>query len=239
MAFSCQATVDESAPGANDGEGQVTVSGGLPPYNIQWTGPVSGSIILAADGTFVITSLTGGVYTIDVSDGSGCTATCEFTITSNIPCTLVIDNITVQDAACSGVNNGTITVIASNGQVPYEYKLDGGSYQASNIFSSLGPGTHTVFVRDNMGCVQMQDVTVGVGPGPALSIVEVIDASCGVNNGSIEVQATGGTNPYRYSIDGINYGFSSLFPGLGAGSYLIYLIDAVGCADTMPHGAIR
>ena len=234
LTFSCQAIAVESAPGANDGAGQITVSGGMPPYNLQWAGPVSGSHMVAADGTYPISGLPGGDYTVSISDASGCTATCQFTIITNAPCTLVIDGVNVQDATCSGVSNGIVTINASGGQMPYEYKLDAGSYQASNVFNLVTPGTHMVFVRDNTGCEKMQNIFVGVGPGPILSIVEIIDASCGVNNGSIEVQATLGSTPYTYSIDGITYVFSPLFPGLGPGNYLIYLIDNVGCTDTIP-----
>jgi hypothetical protein len=52
-------------------------------------------------------------------------------------------------------------------------------------------------VRDLAGCVVTQDFTIGVGPSPLLDIVEVIDAICGVANGSIEVTATGGAVPYK------------------------------------------
>jgi hypothetical protein len=90
-----------------------------------------------------------------------------------------------------------------------------------------------VFVRDNTGCIVTQDVHIGVGPGPELSIVEIVDATCGVANGSIEVTATGGSTPYMYSLNGAPYGFAGLFPGLLAGAYNIYLIDNAGCTDTI------
>ncbi|HJW28364.1 MAG TPA: hypothetical protein VJ508_03840, partial [Saprospiraceae bacterium] len=233
LTVSCMTLQNESAPGAMDGSARITVSGGIPPYTISWSGPSSGSINLAADGSFDIVNLTAGVYTVTVQDANGCTETCQFTITSNIPCTVAIDNIQTQDAACSGIDNGSATITASGGVPPYEYSLDGVNYQPGNIFSNLAPGNHTAFVRDASGCVEMLDFTIGVGPGPQLNVVEVIDASCGMTNGSIEVDASGGSLPYQFSIDGINYVFNGLFQGLGAGNYTIYLKDNALCTDTI------
>src|SRR5687767_341183 len=68
LVLSCQALLDESSPGANDGEGEVTVSGGIAPYDVSWTGGETGSITLNADGSFVMTDLTPGGYTITVVD---------------------------------------------------------------------------------------------------------------------------------------------------------------------------
>ena len=232
--LSCEALTEESFPGASDGTASVTVSGGVPPYSVMWTGPVSGSEILNMDDTFIITSLTAGEYTIVVEDAEGCTASCEFTIIANVPCELTIEDILPGDATCPGSNNGSISVFASGNMPPFEYSLDGINYQSSNLFDNLAPGTYTVFVQDNADCMQSQSVTINVGEGPELSILEIVNASCGVNNGSIEVSVSGGTSPFLYSIDGAGYGLSSLFPGLLAGDYLVYLIDDAGCTDTIP-----
>jgi gliding motility-associated-like protein len=234
LMLSCSTLQNESAPGASDGEAQVSVSGGVPPYDITWTGPPNGSVTLPADGSFTITNLPGGVYNVEVVDATGCIAECEFIITSPVPCELMIDGVTIQDASCPGVNNGSISVDASSNMPPVEYSIDGGAFGSNNVFTMLAPGPHTITVRDAAGCELEQIINVGVGQGPELSLVEVVDATCGQANGSIEVNATGGSTPYNYSIDGITYGLSPLFPGLNAGNYNIYLIDDGGCTDTIP-----
>jgi hypothetical protein len=236
MNISCEATMDESGHGLHDGEGQVTITGGLPPYNITWTGPVSGTATLNADGTFVFTGLSAGLYVIQVQDSSGCISICQFVI--NSPCDLTILDIQSQNATCPEVNNGTITVSASGGQIPYQYSLDGINFQSSNIFSGLAPGNYVVFVKDDVNCTANESIEINAGPGPQLSITEIINASCGVQNGSIEVEGSGGSEPYMYSIDGVNFGFSNLFPGLGAGNYVIYLIDDAGCRASIPATVI-
>ncbi|MEO6130594.1 MAG: hypothetical protein ABIQ02_02010, partial [Saprospiraceae bacterium] len=232
--MSCQATTDESAPGASDGAGSVTVTGGAPQYNISWTGPSPGSGVLQADGTLPIPGLTGGGYTITVQDQTGCSMACQFLIITNVPCLVVIDNVDVQDASCSGIDNGAVSITASGGMIPYNYSLDGVNYQALNVFANLAPGNYTVFVRDNTGCVVNQNFVIGIGPGPSLQIVEVINTSCGNANGSISVQGNSGSQPYSYSIDGVTYDLSGVITPLNAGNYLVYLLDNAGCGDTIP-----
>jgi len=233
LVISCLTIQDETAPLASDGQGQVTVSGGVPDYNVTWSGPVSGSVVLMADGDFIISSLPPGIYTIEVTDATGCTTTCQFTIASAIPCDLIIDEIITQDATCSGVDNGTATIIVSGTMIPFEYSMDGGAPVTTNVFTMLAAGPHTILVTDAAGCMVMQNFLVGAGPGPSLMEGVTVDASCGDCNGSIDVVVTGGAPPYNYSIDGIMYGLSSLFPGLCAGTYDIYLIDDGGCTDTL------
>ncbi len=83
-------------------------------------------------------------------------------------------------------------------------------------------------------CGNSLPFTIGVGPGSQLNIVEVIDASCGLANGSIEVVGSGGTTPYSYALNVPPYGASGLFQGLSAGMFHLLLIDAAGCTDTIP-----
>lgn len=58
------------------------------------------------------------------------------------------------------------------------------------------------------------------------------DVSCnGGNNGTITITtATGGYEPYQYSIDGINFQLSNVFTGLTAGTYTVTVNDANGCS---------
>lgn len=232
LQISCETISNESFPGANDGSARVTVSGGIPPYTITWTGSLSGTGILNQDSAFIIESLTAGMYIIEVTDATGCTATCEFTITADVPCELSFE-VEKVDVTCPGSADGSVTINAAGTAPPFQYSLDGIQYQSDNIFNGLPAGIYTVFAQDALGCIVSQSITIESGPGPELEVIEIVNASCGTNNGSIEVIASGGNIPYTYSIDGINYGLSGLFPGLGAGTYTIYLQDGSGCTDTV------
>lgn len=54
--------------------------------------------------------------------------------------------------------------------------------------------------------------------------------SCGGNDGQINLTATGGTEPYEYSIsNGLNYQETGNFPNLSANGYAIIVNDGNGC----------
>ena len=56
----------------------------------------------------------------------------------------VIDNVLIEGT--------TVTVLVSGGTLPYQYALDGGNYQSSNIFNNVELGAHKVYVKGADGC---------------------------------------------------------------------------------------
>lgn len=62
--ISISATLTKESPLGNDGEIDLTVSGGTPPYNYAWTG--------TSQNTQDVNSLAGGSYTVTVTDANGC-----------------------------------------------------------------------------------------------------------------------------------------------------------------------
>jgi hypothetical protein len=51
-----------------------------------------------------------------------------------------------------GSNTGTITVTVAGGVGPYQYSLDGGALQSSNVFTGVTAGSHNVYAVDAGGC---------------------------------------------------------------------------------------
>ena len=70
----------------------------------------------------------------------------------------MISSIDIKDMSA----NNTVTINMENNGV-YEYSLDGGDYQNSNVFSSVPPGVHTVSMRDPYGCGVVEEDIVVVG----------------------------------------------------------------------------
>ncbi len=61
------------------------------------------------------------------------------------------------------VQNGIILVQPANGLAPYSYSIDSGvSFQGSNIFTNLNPGTYQVVVRDQNNCEYTETLQLGV-----------------------------------------------------------------------------
>ena len=103
------------------------------------------------------------------------------------------------DATCSA--NGSITVTATGGS-NFEYSIDGGTtWQTSNVFTNVPPGTYPVMVRViGTSCQSsIQQVTINLNNTLSM-VVSKTDATCSTN-GSITITASGGTN-YEYSING-------------------------------------
>lgn len=83
----------------NSGAIQVEITGGSPPYLIEWSGPnqTSGSIPLNSEGAALIQGLAAGAYEINVTDGRNCTKECSLVLKTihsislcNDPCTTIV-----------------------------------------------------------------------------------------------------------------------------------------------------
>jgi len=59
-----------------------------------------------------------------------------------------------------------------------------------------------------------------------------ISPNCGLNDGVISIDATGGTGQIVYSIDGTNFQSNGLFENLPKGTYTITISDNINCTIT-------
>ena len=212
------ATTNTACASATNGTITVTASAGTAPY----TYSINGGALGASN---VFTNLPAATHTILVKDVSGCSFTFNQTITANAGVTAIADSTSTE---CSGASTGSITVSASSGITPYSYKIDAGVYQASNIFTGLAAGTHTITVKDFAGCTFTFSKGVAIGPGVNATASSTNTSCAGVSSGSITVTASG-IAPYQYKIDGGAYQASNFFPGLAAGNHIILVKDAAGC----------
>ncbi|NND06095.1 MAG: T9SS type B sorting domain-containing protein [Saprospiraceae bacterium] len=142
-------------------------------------------------------------------------------------CTLAITNVIVQDATC-GQNNGRITIQISGASGAVTYDIGHGA-QSSNVFNDLTPGSYTVTVINGAGCERQDAATVGgSSTAPTLEAV-VMNATCGQDDGQVELSANGGSSPYSYRI-GTKTQSSPIFSDLEAGDYTAVVTDDNGCS---------
>lgn len=162
--------------------------------------------------------LANGDYTVTARDANGCTATTQVTV--NVGSLALVSADVTGEILCFGDATATVTATATGGIPPYEYALDGGAYQSSNVFNGVAAGTHTVKVRDAMG-VEAQLNSVAV-----LQPTQLV-ASAVVTGNDVEFSATGGTSPYTYQYSG------PLPPvNLPNGNYILTVTDGNGCTGT-------
>jgi len=130
---------DVSCNGAADGTIDVNVTGGVTPYTYSWSNGAT---------TEDLSGLSGGNYTITVTDNNGATTSQSFTIDE--PIAVVINTVTALDpttASCPALNDGSITIDATGGTL--EYSIDNGTnFQASNVFNGLIADTYHIVVRN-------------------------------------------------------------------------------------------
>jgi gliding motility-associated-like protein len=72
-------------------------------------------------------------------------------------------------SSCSNLANGNVTVTATGGIPPYTYSIDGGAFQSSGTFNSIGAGNHTITIRDFACGLVTKSITVPVRPAPSVS----------------------------------------------------------------------
>ncbi|MEL7423596.1 MAG: SdrD B-like domain-containing protein, partial [Bacteroidota bacterium] len=201
--------------GDNDGSATVTPSGGTGPYIFAWSnGQVSATI----------TGLSGGTYTVTVTDANGCTATNSIVITE--PADLDV-NITQNSGTCSNVNQGILVANVSGGTPGFTYLWSNGATTATA--SNLAPGTYSVTVTDANGCTESAFAAVTTFPAPSCSVTVDSESTLG-DNGAVTVNVSGGTAPFTY--DWSNGGDTQSLTGLAPGTYSVTVTDANGCQTT-------
>lgn len=200
-----------------DGSISVEVGGGRPPYNYMWTnGSMSTSLI----------NVRAGTYGLVVSDSEGCILRHDFTLSS--PQMITIETEIV-DATCYGQANGTMTVTALGGVGHYMFGIGKNpTMQDDSIFEHLAAGFYNVVASDANGCTADVQVTV-LQPERIQLDFAIKEPTCrDSNDGSIEIFASGGAQPYVYALDSY-VSDSSLFEKLNPGLYSVAVTDANGC----------
>ena len=181
-------------PTCTVGTGSVVLSG-LPAGTwtlTRWPGLVTTT---GTGSSTTITGLAPGEYNYTVTNQFGCTSPASATVTINAqPATPPLPVISID---CSqGYGNAVITVTSPTG-AGYTFSLDGGIFQTSNIFTSVGNGNHTVTVRNSAGCTTTGStfsVNCGCINPPAVTLSSSSGSTCGTSpvtvSGNTFVNAT-------------------------------------------------
>ncbi|RYD97543.1 MAG: hypothetical protein EOP50_05630, partial [Sphingobacteriales bacterium] len=199
----------------------VTNGTGTPPYTYQLNNGTPQS-------SNVFSNLPAGTYTVTIKDVTGCTNVLQVEVAAINP---LQASATTTPAACSPT--GTITMaITAGGTGPYTYSLDGGAPQSSPNFTGVAGGTHTVTVTDlTTTCVRQVTAVIG-NVNTLAGTTTQVPSGC-TPSGMVTVNATLGTPPYRYSIDGGPQQVSNTFFNVGIGLHSIVITDASSCTKTV------
>lgn len=133
--------------GENSGSITINNTDGLLPLQYVWSNGGFGN---------PIANIPAGNYTVTVTDAFGCTATSNTVISQPSPLSM---QTSFTEPLCYGEANGTVSVTAQGGVLPYRYLLNNLSSD-SGTFSSLVAGTYTAVVRDSNNCSAQSNVFV-------------------------------------------------------------------------------
>ena len=210
----------------NDGDGtiDVTIAGGTPSYIYDWDNDGTGD----NDDLEDLTGLPGGVYTLTVTDNSGCVA--SIIVTVNEPDSLEA-GASFSNVTCLGLDNGTAssTVVGGTSTYTYDWDNDGtGDFDDSPTISPLTPGNYTVVVMDANGCSVTEMVTVSDGT--------VVDVSVTLNGDIITANVSGVGYSYVWlncpTFGPVGSNTDQSFTAPFNTGYAVEITDPNGCVDT-------
>jgi hypothetical protein len=168
----------------------------------------------------IFSGVPAGTDTIYVKDANGCIASGIITITQ--PLSVLRANVTTpSNTICNGTT-AIVSVTASGGTPPYSGT---GSF-------TVAAGTYNYTVTDSNGVRVTSSITIN----------QYAAITANVNSGTISIfgakttvtvsNASNGSSPYTYSINGGAYQTSTSFNNIGAGVHNVNIKDSRGCVLT-------
>ncbi len=213
--------------GASTGSIDANPSGATSPYQFIWSdGQTSQTAI----------NLVQGTYSLTATDANGCTASASATL--NQPDSLSI-SATATRVACLGISDGTISITASGGNLPYIYRIVplGGATQSQSTssFTGLSAGQYTYSFIDANNCSRQAQIIVPEALADSI-VVETDSATCyRLSDGVIRVYGlTSFNSVYRYGLDNGPLQFGNDFTGISAGLHSLLVVNAFGCETRIP-----
>jgi gliding motility-associated-like protein len=209
--------------GTGDGRATVIPTAGNPPFTYLWS---------PSGGTGATESYIGaGIYTVDVTDASGCQKSTTVIIDANSNITLAASQTPL--SVC-GATDGTATVIPSGGKGgTYTYSWSTTPAQTGATATGLSAGTVTVIVTDSAGCTK-SNVFTFTGPASVSVLTAKTDIKCkGATTGTVTAfHPTTGVGPYTYKWNTNPAVTDTFMTNLKAGYYIVTVTDANGCIGT-------
>jgi PKD repeat protein len=204
--------VNVSCFGGNDGAVSIQLIGSSSPYAYHWsTGATSQDI----------NNQVAGPKEITVTDANGCVASKSINIGESPP---VYVSVVVQPATCGNADGAAIAAVSGT-TGPYNYIWSNNTNVAAN--SGIAPGSYTVTVVDNNGCLFNASATVSNMGGPFIYTDSITGTGCGSSLSKIYIHAAAGTAPYTYSWS--NGASTQNLTNGGVGSYLLAVTGHNGC----------
>jgi hypothetical protein len=188
--------------------GTLTLSTGIGFNTYLWDNSATTSSIIVSQS---------GVYTVSVTDLSGCSGTA--TITATIPTQPVV-SITGDASVCAGAS---ATLNATAGFINYAWS--NADTSPSITVSPLTATIYTVTITDANNCTVTASTTIGVNANPSPTLT---GATTICNNNNVTIGVFTNFSQYQWSNAEITNTISTNLAGI----YTVTVTDNVGCKGT-------
>jgi len=211
---------DVSCFGFNTGTITTSVVGATSPLSYAW----SNGATLAN-----LNNLPAEVYSVTVTDNSGCEAFAETKILQ--PSKNIGINIPLTEVTTMGGNDGTAMAIVNGGTPPYNYSWSNG-VNTANV-TNLSQGNYTLIVTDANSCSNNKTISISEVNCNAMeiSLIAKNKGCAGAANVTIIASVKDATAPISYNWS--NNANTPFLKNLSlTGSYSLTATDAKGCSTS-------
>ena len=210
---------NNSCFGSCNGVASASITAGTAPFTYSWS---NGSSVPT------VTNLCAGIYTVNVTDFSGCIGTASVNITQPTALNVFINP---NNPSCFGQCNGSASAAAFGGTPPYTYAWTGGAGNMPTT-NPLCAGNYGITVTDANGCIATSSVSV-INPPALTTSITSINGTCGsVCNGSAQINVANATGVCTFSSTGPVNIITSNPTNLCVGIYTVTTTDQNGCSFT-------
>lgn len=227
-------SLDIVQPTCNVATGVISISS---PKNVGNTYSIDG--IDYTNTTGVFTQVAPGIYNVSVKNANGCVGTSTKAVVNLNPLSPATPSVEILNPLCPA-KTGTIKIISPTGN-GFTFSLDGSTYlNNTGIFTSVAPGSYSVSVKNEFGCISPAVVVTISDPvvdEPKLTITA--NGSTSICVGSSVVLMSSESTSYQWykygvAIAGAN---SKTYNASTEGIYTVSRLNSVsGCLAIQSDG---
>ncbi len=188
------------------------------PYSILWDNQIT---------TVDLYPAKSGKHSLRISSEKGCIVNDLITVPE--PESAAPEVVIELNNATCGLQNGSVKIRPFDARSVYEYEWSNGA--TDSFLTGLHVGKYGLKIREESGCERDTLITISNVTAPFFVKETHKDASCGLSNGSISIQANGTGKPFRFE-----WSTGDTLPsvkGLAPGFYNVTVLDKLGCKEEL------
>jgi gliding motility-associated-like protein len=213
---------DVECNNGTNGEIDLYMAGGTPPYVYSWT---NGATISS------IENLTAGYYAFTVTDFNGCVFQDSIRVNQPDP---FLANEVITPVSCYGGSDGAIDITPTGGTPPFAYSWFNSTFALAEQAQDLVDYVADVYqleIVDSNGCFYEMFMEI-TQPDSLIINYTIKPVTCyGWSDGAIDVTITGGNPPYSFTWS--NGNLTEDLIDVVSDTFQMIVLDTKGCTDTL------